>query len=122
MLAWRDFAGRRWVEALFALPLVLPPTVLGYYLLVAFGARRRRSASLSSALTGQPLVFTFDGLLVASVIFNLPFAIQPLQRAFEAIPRDLRDAAACCGLSRWQSLRGASSCRWPGRACCRRWC
>jgi len=55
-------------------------------------------------LTGRALVFTFDGLVVASVIFNLPFAIQPLQRAFEAIPDDLRHAASCCGLTAWQSL------------------
>jgi molybdate transport system permease protein len=102
-LALRDFAGKAFVEALFALPLVLPPTVLGYYLLVAMGAASPLGRWYET-LTGRPLVFTFDGLLVASVIFNLPFAIQPLQRAFEAIPDDIRHAAACCGLSRAQSL------------------
>jgi molybdate transport system permease protein len=102
-LATRDFAARPLVEALFALPLVLPPTVLGYYLLVAMGAASPVGRWYEAA-TGHPLVFTFDGLLLASVIFNLPFAIQPLQRAFEAIPEDLRHAASCCGLTSWQSL------------------
>jgi molybdate transport system permease protein len=102
-LAVRNFAGKGFVEAMFALPLVLPPTVLGYYLLVALGGASP-IGRWYEALTGRPLVFTFDGLLVASVIFNLPFAIQPLQRAFEAIPEDLRHAAACCGLTRMQSL------------------
>ena len=82
---------------------MLPPTVLGYYLLVAMGGASPLGRWYE-ALTGHPLVFTFDGLLVASVIFNLPFAIQPLQRAFEAIPDDLRHAAACCGLTGAQSL------------------
>jgi len=102
-LATRDFAGRALVEAFFALPLVLPPTVLGYYLLVAMG-EASPLGRWYEALTGHTLVFTFDGLLVASIVFNLPFAIQPLQRAFEAIPEDLRHAASCCGLSAWQSL------------------
>jgi len=102
-LATHDFTGRPVVEALFALPLVLPPTVLGYYLLTAMGGASPLGRWYES-VTGHPLVFTFDGLLVASIIFNLPFAIQPLQRAFEAIPEDLRHAAACCGLSGWQSL------------------
>ena len=102
-LATRDFTGRPLVEAIFALPLVLPPTVLGYYLLVTMGGASPIGRWYEAA-TGRPLVFTFEGLLVASVIFNLPFAIQPLQRAFEAIPEDLRHAAACCGLTSWQSL------------------
>jgi len=102
-LAVRNFVGKGFVEAMFALPLVLPPTVLGYYLLVALGGASP-VGRWYEALTGHPLVFTFDGLLVASVIFNLPFAIQPLQRAFEAIPEDLRHAAACCGLTGAQSL------------------
>ena len=102
-LATRDFTGRSVVEALFALPLVLPPTVLGYYLLTAMGGASPLGRWYEG-VTGHPLVFTFDGLLVASILFNLPFAIQPLQRAFEAIPEDLRHAAACCGLSGWQSL------------------
>jgi molybdate transport system permease protein len=103
LLATREFTGKPFVEAAFALPLVLPPTVLGYYLLAAMGGGSPLGRAYES-LTGHPLVFTFDGLVVASVIFNLPFAIQPLQRAFEAIPDDLRHAAACCGLSGAQSL------------------
>ena len=103
LLAAHEFAGKAFVEAMFALPLVLPPTVLGYYLLVAMGGGSPLGRWYEAAV-GHPLVFTFDGLLVASVIFNLPFAIQPLQRAFEAIPDDLRHAAACCGLTSAQSL------------------
>jgi molybdate transport system permease protein len=102
-LAWHHFPGKPFVEALFALPLVLPPTVLGFYLLVAMGGHSP-VGRWYEATFGHPLVFTFDGLLIASVLFNLPFAIQPLQRAFEAIPEDLRHAAACCGLTGWQSL------------------
>jgi molybdate transport system permease protein len=102
-LAARDFAAKPFVEALFALPLVLPPTVLGYYLLVALGGASPLGRWYEAAF-GHALVFTFDGLLVASIVFNLPFAIQPLQRAFEAIPDDIRHAAACCGLSSGQSL------------------
>src|SRR6185437_11167782 len=90
--------GRGLVEAAVALPLVLPPSVLGYYLLVAFGAASPVGGAYE-AVVGHPLVFTFDGLLLASIIFSLPFAVQPMQRAFEAVPRDVREAAWCSGLS-----------------------
>jgi molybdate transport system permease protein len=113
-LAYRDFAGRAMAEAVVALPLVLPPTVLGYYLLVAFGAASP-VGQLWQAAFGQQLVFTFEGLLVASVIFNLPFAIQPMQRGFEAIAPELREAAACCGMSPWQALLKVElPLAWPG--------
>jgi len=113
-LAWRRFGGKAVVEALLALPLVLPPTVLGYYLLVAFGGASPLG-QIYQRLTGHQLAFSFSGLLVASVLFNLPFAIQPMQRAFEAIPREVRDAAACCGLSRWRTLwRIELPLAWPG--------
>jgi molybdate transport system permease protein len=102
-LAWRSFQGKSALEAIFALPLVLPPTVLGFYLLLAFGGNSL-PGKLYHALFGRQLVFSFDGLLLASLIFNLPFAIQPIQRAFEAIPADVRDAAACCGLTPWRSF------------------
>lgn len=102
-LAYRDFVGKGFAEALVALPLVLPPTVFGYYLLVAFGSASPLGQLWQSAF-GRPLVFTFEGLLIASVIFNLPFAIQPMQRAFEAIPRQVREAAPCCGMSPWRTL------------------
>ena len=113
-LAWRRFRGKPLLEGLLALPLVLPPTVLGYYLLVGLGAASPVGQAFQAAF-GRSLVFSFEGLLVASVIFNLPFAIQPMQRAFESIPEDVRDAAACCGLSRWQSLaRIELPLAWPG--------
>src|SRR3989344_1394772 len=92
VLAWRSFRAKGFVEALIALPLVLPPTVLGYYLLVAFGSTSVLGQAYQS-LFGSSLVFTFEGLLLASVIFNLPFAVQPLQRAFEAVPLHVREAA-----------------------------
>ena len=114
MLAWRRFAGRRWVEAALALPLVLPPTVLGFYLLVSFGANSALGRAFE-ALTGSTLAFSFAGLLVASIVVNLPFAIQPMQRAFEAIPDDVRAAAACCGMSPWRIFgRIELPLAWPG--------
>ena len=113
-VAWRTFRGRGFVEALIALPLVLPPTVLGYYLLVAFGGASPLGRAYE-ALFGQGLVFTFAGLLVASVIFNVPFAVQPLQRAFEAVPADVREAAWCSGLSPWRTFwRIELPLAWPG--------
>jgi molybdate transport system permease protein len=113
-LAYRVFTGKVLVEALVALPLVLPPTVFGYYLLVAFGAASPLG-QLWQALFGRTLVFSFEGLLLASVIFNLPFAVQPIQRAFEAIPSDLRAAAACCGMPPWRAvLRIELPLAWPG--------
>ncbi|QLE83780.1 molybdate ABC transporter permease subunit [Shewanella sp. Scap07] len=97
-LAYRQFKGKSWVEALIMVPLVLPPTVIGYYLLVGLGSQSWLGQWIER-LFGQQLVFSFAGLVVASVIVNIPFAIQPIQRAFEAVPEDVRDAAACCGMS-----------------------
>ena len=114
VLAWRRFRGKAVLEALLALPLVLPPTVLGYYLLVALG-NASPLGELYQSITGRQLVFSFGGLIVASVIFNLPFAIQPMQRAFEGISQEVRDAAACCGLTRWRTLwRIELPLAWPG--------
>ena len=113
-LAWRQFRGKALTQALLALPLVLPPTVLGYYLLVAFG-EASPVGQLYQRLSGHQLVFSFQGLLLASIIFNLPFSIQPMQRAFEAIAPEVRDAAECCGLSRWRALwRIELPLAWPG--------
>ena len=113
-LAWKRFRGKALAEAVLALPLVLPPTVLGYYLLVALGGASP-VGQLYERLFGHQLVFSFQGLLLASIIFNLPFAIQPMQRAFEAIATEVRDAAACCGLSRWRALwRIELPLAWPG--------
>ena len=113
-LAIHSFRGKTIVEAAVALPLVLPPTVLGFYLLVAFGSGTWIGQAYER-LFGHTLVFTFEGLLAASIIVNIPFAVQPVQRAFEAIPPDLRDAAATCGLSLWGSLRRIElPLAWPG--------
>ncbi|MBI3523118.1 MAG: molybdate ABC transporter permease subunit [Betaproteobacteria bacterium] len=113
-LAWSRFAGKSLLEALVALPLVLPPTVLGFYLLSAFGNHSTLGQTYH-ALTGRALVFSFDGLLLASLIFNLPFAVQPIQRAFDAVPREAREAAWCCGLSAWRTLwRVELPLAWPG--------
>ena len=66
-------------------------------------------------MVGRQLVFSFEGLLIASVIFNIPFAIQPIQRSFETIPPEVREAAACCGMTPWQSLRRVElPLAWPG--------
>jgi molybdate transport system permease protein len=81
------------VEALVALPLVLPPTVLGFYLLIALGPRGWVGQALG-LLGGGPLVFTFAGLVVGSVIFSLQFAVQPMQSAFEALGRRPLEVAA----------------------------
>jgi len=98
VLAHRHFRGKLLVETLVTVPLVLPPTVLGFYLLVTFGVRSPLGQAFQ-AVVGQPLPFSFEGLLFASAIANIPFVVQPIQRGFEAIPPDVRDAAACCGLS-----------------------
>jgi len=115
-LAWSRFAGQGALEAAIMLPLVLPPTVLGYYLLLGFGGASPLGQAYH-ALTGRALVFSFDGLLLASLVFNLPFAVQPMQRAFAAIPREVREAAWVSGLSRWQTfLRIELPLAWPGIA------
>jgi len=114
LLAVRDFTGKLLVEALVTVPLVLPPTVLGFYLLVTFGARSPIGQAFQ-AVIGHPLPFSFQGLLVASAIANIPFVVQPIQRGFEAIPSDVRDAAACCGLTPWQQFRRIElPLAWPG--------
>lgn len=113
-LAWRRFRGKPLVEALVMLPLVLPPTVFGFYLLVAFGAGSPLGRAWSGTF-GGPLVFSFEGLVAASVVFNLPFAVQPAQRGFEAIPPEVREAAACSGMSPWTALwRVELPLAWPG--------
>ncbi|OMH25745.1 molybdate ABC transporter permease subunit [Motiliproteus sp. MSK22-1] len=81
------------VEAIVALPLVLPPTVLGFYLLIALGAHGPIGA-FSQLITGRPLAFTFAGLVIGSVFYSLPFVVQPLQHAFAAIGRRPLEVAA----------------------------
>lgn len=114
LLAYRTFPGKGLVEALVTLPLVLPPTVLGFYLLVGFGASSPVGQVWRSVF-GHHLVFTFEGLLVASALVNIPFAVQPAQRGFEAIPAEVREAAACCGMSPLRRLWSVElPLAWPG--------
>ncbi len=89
----------RWLpalEALATLPLVLPPTVLGFFLLVLLGPRTAVGRGIA-ALLGHPLAFSFDGLVVGSVLYSLPFAVQPLVAGFAAVPSSLTDAARLLG-------------------------
>ena len=119
-LAFARFRGKAWVESLVLLPLVLPPTVIGYYLLLVFSPESF-SGSLVAEWFGQPLVFTFPGLVVASVIVNLPFAVQPMQLAYNSLPLEVREAAWVSGLSSletwwhielpqiWQGILGSAT-------------
>lgn len=91
----------RWlaaVEALATLPLVLPPTVLGFFLLVLLGPRTAVGRGITAVL-GHPLAFSFSGLVVGSVIYSLPFAVQPLVAGFSSVPSSLVDAARLLGAS-----------------------
>jgi molybdate transport system permease protein len=91
------------VEASLLLPLLLPPTVLGFYWLTIFGKASFLGSFLEKYLQ-LSLVFTFEGLLLASLFINLPFMVQPIQRAFDAIGQNLREAAWVGGLSQWQTF------------------
>jgi molybdate transport system permease protein len=84
------------LETIVALPIVLPPTVIGFYLLVTFSPNHA-PGSWWRAVTGEPLAFSFPGLVIASVFYSLPFAVQPFQAALRAVPRDLLDAGAALG-------------------------
>jgi molybdate transport system permease protein len=98
-LALSNRRGRWAVDALVALPLVLPPTVLGYYVLVALGPRSPIGRAYES-ITGGAIVFSFQGLLIASVVYSLPFAVQPFAAAIAAVDRNLIETAWCLGASR----------------------
>ena len=112
-LAVTTWIGRPLVEALLLLPLLLPPTVIGFYFLMAFGQGSPLGAWL--AASGWRLVFTLEGLLLVSVLVNLPFMVQPIQRAFAAVPNSLREAAWVSGLSAWQTFwRIELPLAWPG--------
>lgn len=99
-LAWWLARSRAWwsevVGALVALPIVLPPTVLGFYLLIALGPQSALMAPLQ-ALGVRTLAFTFEGLVIGSVVYSLPFAVQPLRNAFQAIGERPLEAAATLG-------------------------
>jgi molybdate transport system permease protein len=104
---WLTFSRRRWkflVEALVALPLVLPPTVLGFYVLLAMGPRSPVGA-LYAKLTGGMLPFSFQGLLLASVLYSFPFTVQPVAAAFAGVDRKLLEASWCLGVSRAATFR-----------------
>jgi molybdate transport system permease protein len=102
-LALSQRPGRWVVDALVALPLVLPPTVLGFYVLVALGPRSPVGRAYE-ALTGSTIVFSFQGLFVASVLYSLPFAVQPFAAAFAAVDRNLIETAWCLGASRFRTF------------------
>lgn len=113
-LAYRRFRGKGFVEALVALPLLLPPTVVGFYLLVAFGSQSPLGRGFEW-LTGELLAFSFQGLIFASVLVNIPFAVQPVQRAFESIPTAVREAAAVSGMSPLRAFAAVElPLAWPG--------
>lgn len=113
-LAYGRSGGKTLTEAIVLMPLVLPPTVLGLALLVVFAPASMIGGTLA-AIFGQPLVFSFAGILVASLIANLPFAVQPVANSFEAIPQSIRDAAAVSGLDAWQTFKKIElPLAWPG--------
>ena len=113
-LALTSWGGKPLAEALLMLPLLLPPTVVGFYLLIAFGQGSALGAWLARQFDLR-LVFSFEGLLLASLLVNLPFMVQPIQRAFAAIPNSLREAAWVSGLGGWRTfLKIELPLAWPG--------
>lgn len=99
---WLTYSKWRWkflVESIVALPLVLPPTVLGFYILVAIGPRSPIGRFYTD-IVGQSLPFSFQGLLLASILYSLPFAVQPFATAFEQVDRKLIEASWTLGLSK----------------------
>jgi len=103
---WLTFSRNRWtflVEAVVSLPLVLPPTVLGFYVLLAIGSRSA-IGQLWMAWTGHGLAFTFEALIVASVLYSLPFAVQPVAASFAQVDATLREASSTLGASRMRTF------------------
>lgn len=99
---WVSFSQTRWkflIESIVALPLILPPTVLGFYILVAIGPQSP-VGQLYTTLAGHQLPFTFEGLLFASILYSLPFAVQPFAVAFDQVDRRLIEASWTMGVSR----------------------
>ncbi|MDE1463126.1 molybdate ABC transporter permease subunit [Spartinivicinus poritis] len=94
---------RNMVEALVAMPLILPPTVLGFYLLIAFSPNSFIGNTWLQ-LTGSSLTFTFQGLVIGSVLYSLPFMVQPLQAAFNQLDIKLLQAASSMGANRWDQF------------------
>jgi molybdate transport system permease protein len=102
-LAYWNWRGKFLLEAIVALPLVLPPTVLGFYVLLALGPHGP-VGKLTAALFHRGLAFTFGGLVFASVLYSFPFTVQPLIASFEGIDRTLLDASAVLGASRLRTF------------------
>jgi molybdate transport system permease protein len=103
---WIAYSGWRWkflAEAVVALPIVLPPTVLGFYVLVALGSRSPLGRACQS-VTGHTLAFTFGGLVIGSIIYSLPFAVQPFAASFAQIDRRLLAASATLGASKLETF------------------
>jgi molybdate transport system permease protein len=103
---WLTFSRWKWkflVESIVALPLVLPPTVLGFYLLVALGTRSP-IGRLWMDWTGHPLAFTFEALVIASILYSLPFAVQPMASSFSQVDKNLLDASATLGADRLRTF------------------
>ena len=103
---WLTRSRARWkdaVAALVSLPLVLPPTVLGFYLLIALGPNGP-GGYIASLWGARTLAFSFEGLVIGSVIYSLPFMVQPLRNAFEAMGEEPLEAAATLGAGPWQSF------------------
>jgi len=98
LLAYKRFFLKPVVEALISMPLVLPPTVLGFYMLVAYSPEHFFGRFLEDTFDWR-LAFSFEGILIASVVFSLPFMIQPLQNGLTAIPKNFREAAYTLGKS-----------------------
>jgi len=103
-LTFSRWRGKFLVEALVGLPLILPPTVLGFYLLVAFGSQSFVGRWYQS-LTGHTLAFSFAGLVVGSILYSFPFAVQPFAASFASVDRDLLAASSILGASRWRTFR-----------------
>jgi molybdate transport system permease protein len=102
-LAFSRWRGKFLAEAVVSLPIVLPPTVLGFYVLVALGPLSPVGRAYQS-LTGHGLAFTFTGLVIGSVIYSLPFAVQPMTASFASVDRKLLDSSAILGASRWRTF------------------
>lgn len=103
---WIAFSRWRWkflFEAVVALPIVLPPTVLGFYVLIALGQRSPLGRWWES-MTGHTLAFTFEGLIIGSVLYSLPFAVQPFAASFSAVDSRLLNASAVLGVSRFRTF------------------
>ena len=98
LLAYSRFRGKSFLEALFNLPMALPPTVMGFYLLIFMGPQGA-VGSLWEQWTGSPLVFSFLGIIVASAVYSLPFALMPMKTAFQKIDRRLLESAYVLGLT-----------------------